>query len=136
MECNSIELKRLVEDQRLTDLENQIAGKIGFTIYKDTYDRLLELLKKDLDNSGIVLNKIERLISEQPEIIERFSADFLKNENIKSISIGFSIMYSVYIIYLIEKTEEDLYTYIVKQKIPQAKKVVKQLMSIKKAMSL
>jgi len=128
------ELIGLVNGPGFENIENSIAEKKNFTIYKGNFDKQIESLKKEINNSGLKLEKIEQFISTQPLKIEEFLTLFLKDP--KMLGIGFSIKYAIYLIYLIEKTEDDLNTFIGLQRIPQAKKVVKQLMNIKKQMKI
>jgi hypothetical protein len=136
MELELTELIDLVNKPAIENIENSIAKKMNFTIYKDNFDKIIHSLKKEIGNSGLKLEKIAEFIATQPQKIEEFSILFLKNENPEMLSIGFSLNYAIYIIYLIEKSEEDLYDFIVLRRIPQAKKVVKQLMDIKKKMNI
>src|SRR5690242_1027230 len=121
MGSNLEQLKRATESSGITAVENAIAAKMGFSIYKGNFDKLLSSLNEDVENSNMELDKLERYVAEHPEKVEEFTHLFLEKDNIKSISFGFSLKYAVYMIYLIEKTEAELYSYIVKQRIPQAK---------------
>ena len=136
MECNLEELKKLTESPGIITLENAIAAKMGFSIYKGNYDKLLQLLKNEVEESGLELNKLERFISDHPGRMEEFTQLFLEKEDIKDMGFGFSLSYSIYLVYLIEKTQEELKTYLVRRRFPQAQMVVKQLFSIKKKMCL
>ncbi|MEO5563572.1 MAG: hypothetical protein ABIR18_09055 [Chitinophagaceae bacterium] len=131
---NSVE--SLLQDNALLKIESIVADYMKCSIYKDELELLISFQKNEIEQSDLSIAQIFSFIGNNSEKIVKFSVLFLKNETASVLAIGFSITYTIYMIYLIEKNKKELISYLVKRRIPNARKVADQLLQIKLEMSL
>ncbi|MFP4544916.1 MAG: hypothetical protein ACLFQU_11840 [Candidatus Kapaibacterium sp.] len=132
MEISIRKIKRILVNSQTVEIENTIANEVGCDIYKDDVSILLELIVKEIKCSGLSIKKIENYIYENKEIIISFGIKLIGNRSPEFLSTGIAITYSIYLIYLEEKSEKQLLEYIRKRRIPNAESFLKQLLSIKR----
>lgn len=133
---NISELEGLLSSSCLHQIENSIANKKNCDIYKDDLSLLTEFKKKEVDASMLSLNEIEKFLENNKEKVINFGLKFLENINPQSLGIGIAISYSIYLIYLKEKSEKELLEYLKRRRIPNPQKLLEQLWNIKKEMSI
>ncbi len=130
------DIENLLKTPTLQQTENTITNNLGCNLYKDDLSLLAGFLKGEIESSGLSLAAIEKFITDTPEEVITFSQIFWDTSKPQSLSAGIAITYGIYIIYLKEKTRDDLLQYIKKRRIPKAKKFQEQLLAIKEKMNL
>lgn len=133
---NVNDLETLLGHSALQQIESVIADKMNCDLYKDNVSLLTGFIKEEVDASMLSLHDIENFIENHSEEIIGFGQMFLGKSKPQSLSTGIAITYSVYMIYLKEKDEKELLEYLKKRRIPKPKKLLEQLLSIKKEMNL
>lgn len=133
---NVNDLETLLGHSALEQIESVIADKMNCDLYKDNVSLLTGFIKEEVDASMLSLHDIENFIENHSEEIIGFGQMFLGKSKPQSLSTGIAITYSVYMIYLKEKDEKELLEYLKKRRIPKPKKLLDQLLSIKKDMNL
>ena len=130
------ELERLLNSTSLQQIENSIVDKIGCDLYGDDLSILVGFLKEEVDSSMLSIKEIEIFLENNLRLVSNFAIKFLEKFNPQSLSKGIAITYSIYLIYLIEKDQIALIEYLKRRRIPKWQKLLEQLLSIKKEMSL
>ena len=135
MSVASLPLEHLLHSPFWQDLEAQIADQVRSTLYRENLPLLLQWLEGEITTSGLPFNEIRTFIEAHPAEVIRFSVAVLRQSPPGQPSIGISVTYAIYLIYLKTKSEEELLSYIVKRRIPEPKKVLKKLQNINKMIS-
>ena len=130
MQIELDEIKNLLNSNSLNRAETRISEKIGASIYKDELPILMQLIKKEIDSSEISIDIISKFINENEDKIVEFGLLLLKKGSTQMLSIGISITYSIYLIYLKRKEDAFLEGYLVRRGIPDSVKFMKQLKNI------
>ena len=125
-------IEALLNNKILSKIEIEIAEIKKCEIYKDNLPLLVKLIKDEIDSSKLSIDKIKNFIESNSKAIINFGQLLLDKSNPKSLSIGISISYSIYMIYLKEKEEEELLEYLKRRKIPGAQKFLEELKLIEK----
>ena len=133
---NVNDLETLLGHSTLQQIESVIADKMDCELYKDNVSLLTGFIKEEVEASLLSLHDIEIFIENHSEKIIDFGQMFLGTSKPQSLSTGIAITYSVYMIYLQGKDEKELLEYLKKRRIPKPKKLLEQLLSIKKEMNL
>jgi hypothetical protein len=133
---NTHDVKALLESPSLQQIEVAIAAKMDCSIYKDNMDILIGFIQAEIDSSMLSIDDIKDYIVNHSDEIVEFGQLLLGKAKPERLSIGIAISYSVYMIYLKEKGEQELLEYIRRRRIPKAQKVLEQLQAIQKEMNL
>jgi hypothetical protein len=124
------EISNLLNSDSLNRIETRISEKLGISIYKDDLPILTELIKKEIDSSGFSIDHISKFINDDEDAIVNFGFLLLKDKSTQMLSIGVSITYAIYLIFLQNKDDSSFEEYLVRRGIPDSKKVLKQIKSI------
>lgn len=133
---NVNELEELLRSSSLQQIESTIADEMSCDLYKDNISLLTGFIKEEVDTSMLSIKDIESFIDNHPEEVIDFGLKFLEKSKPQSLSTGIAITYSIYLIYLKDKDEKKLLEYLKKRRIPKPQKLLEQLLSIKKGMSI
>lgn len=128
-------VRHLLASDSLKRVETQISEKIGCSIYKDNLPILVQLIEKEIDCSLISIDVISNFIDNNEKVIVDFGLLLLEKESIQMLSLGFSITYAIYLILLQRKDDVSLEDYLVRRRIPDSIKFLKQLNAIKHKMN-
>lgn len=128
------DIERIINSENLTEIENAIAKEQNCKVYKDNIQLLIGFIKKEVEICDFSLTQIENYLKNNSNQIINFSRIFLEKSNVSTLSIGISISYSIYLLYLKNKTEDNLLSFIKNRRIPQAKKLVKELLLVKSSL--
>jgi hypothetical protein len=123
-------LKDILNSDLLVNLEMSIVKDLGTNLYCSDLQDLFSLLDRDLKLSGLGIDEIEIFIKKEPELLQAFSKAMWSNRKPENLAKGFSITYSIYLIYLMHKTVDELTEYIRSLRIPKEEKFVKKLNSL------
>lgn len=93
-------------------------------------------LKEEIDASMLSLADIEYFMNNHSKEVIDLGLEFLGKSKIQNLSTGIAISYSIYLIYLNDKEEKELLKYLKKRRIPKPKKLLEQLLTIKKEMGI
>lgn len=132
-EINKIET--LFHDASLNDIEKVIAETTNCNLYRENLSLLAKFTVDEIDASGLAISQIEDLIKHQPKKIIEFGQSYLKKFNPKTLSTGIAISYSIFIIYLEDKSEKELLEYLQRRRIPSPKNILEKLLAVKKEMN-
>ncbi|MFM2386461.1 MAG: hypothetical protein RL660_1218 [Bacteroidota bacterium] len=120
----------LMDNPILQKLESEIATAIGAKISFEIRLRIAELEQKQVALSKIPIEQIvEYTTNFQNEILD-FSKRFLGNKPNSVLSGGFSIRFSIYLLYLRKADSTGLQTYLKRLQMPGVTKFVKELQAI------
>lgn len=133
---NVSELEELLSSSSLQQIESTIADEIGCDLYKDNISLLTGFIKEEVDASMLSVKDIGNFIDNHSGEVIDFGLKFLGKSKPQSLSTGIAITYSIYLIYLKDKDEKKLLEYLKKRRIPKPQKLLEQLLSIKKEMSI
>ena len=130
MRVDSNKINLLLNDLNLIDIEDAIAKNKNCIIYREDLPLLCNLLKGEIETSQLSLEHIEKFIRNNAVAIIDFALSLLNKEHPKSLSAGIAISYSIYMIYIKEKTNIELLNYLKARRIPNAEKLFEQLQKI------
>jgi hypothetical protein len=124
------EINNLLNSDSVIKIEAQISEKLGVSIYKDDLPILMQLMKKEIDSSGISIGVISKFVNDHQDVIIEFGSLLLKGKSTQMLSIGVSITYTIYLILLQSKDDSSLKEYLVRRGIPDWKNFLKQIKNI------
>ena len=124
------EIRNVLNQESLNRVETQISEKLGASIYKEDLPVLVQLMKKEIDLSGISIDVISEFIDDNESIIVEFALLLLKKRPAQILSIGVSITYSIYLILLQRENDVLLEEYLDRRRIPGSIMFLKQLKDI------
>jgi len=133
---NVDDVETLFNSGTLTQIETTICGVLGCSLYKDNRPLLVGFAKKEIEASQLNIADIKKFIEDSPNVIIEFGKQILGNSKPESLTIGIAISYSIYLIYLQHKSENELLEYLKRRRIPQPQKFLDQLLVIKREMNL
>jgi hypothetical protein len=111
-------------------LDEEIVQQLNSTMYNEDADILISLKRKEVEASELSIVDIARYIRENEEKIKKFAAKLFSNRKPYSLSIGISVTYAIYLIYLFERPD-NLLDYLRRRRIPEPAKFLAQLQKIK-----
>jgi hypothetical protein len=121
------DVEQVLSKMDVIEIENEIAKNANCKVIRENASVLMSLTLKNIETSGLELKDIENLLINHRDEVIRFADLFLQEEKLNALGLGISFTYAIYLIYLRNKSEEDLLNYLRRRKIPQAKKVCEQL---------
>ena len=127
-----LSLKDFVCSKEIKKIEKKIADYFTIDIYKENFTILLNLLKKEIEQSNLQIDIIMNYFKNNIDLIYSFGINFLgqQKQKINTLSIGFSISYAIYLYYLEKYNESELIAYLNRRKIPKANNFAKELIRI------
>ena len=130
------EVETLLKSDSLNRVESLISKKVGASIYKDDLPILIGIIKKEIDCSEISVGEISRFIVGNEKIIIDFGCLLLERRAVQMLSIGISITYAIYLIFLQKKNDTLLKEYLKKRRMPDAILFFNQLKDIEQQLSI
>lgn len=130
MTFNMKDIEKFLNSSSSQEIEQSIAEKLNCKIYSENLPFFMNLIKDEIDASGIDLSEIESFIEVNKHQIIEFGVKYLRKYKPKFLAIGISITYSIYLIYLQNKSEEELLFYLDRRRLPKPKQVLKELQNI------
>ncbi len=97
---------------------------------------LLGFMKTEIDASQLNIDDIELFIRPNDKQIVDFAQLLLEKDKPQFLSVGISITYAIYMIYLKDKSSTELLEYLKRRRIPKPQKLLAELVSIGKRISL
>jgi hypothetical protein len=136
MKISKDKIESLLNSESVIEIENSIAAAKGCAIYKENMILLISFIQEEIDKSELTFEQLSSFINNNKESIIKFANIFLEKESPSSLSCGIAITYSIYMIYLKEKGDKLLQSYIEKRNIPNAKKLLERLKKVQDVMNL
>ena len=124
------QIEEVLKNRSLTDVEDRIAEKAGCFIYRDDLPTFIGLIKKEVEFSDLPISVVSEFINNNQDAIVQFGGLLLEDKSPQMLSIGISISYAIYMIYLKEKNDKLLGAYIIKRRIPDPAKFLAELINI------
>lgn len=133
---NEGELKTLLANTYLQRIENEITRKMDCALYNDNLPVLIRIMKGEVDESVLPLSDIENFIIHHSQLIIDFGVLFLGKYRPESMVQGFTILYSIYLIYLKRNDEAGLLEFLKRRRIPKPQKFMVELLHIKQELNV
>ncbi len=127
---NISNLNDLLSSAHLLQVETAIASNMNCELYDDDKSILIDFMNKEIEQSGLSVETISYFIMNNSKEIIYFAEHFLSKYKPEVLSIGISITYGIYMIYLREKSENELLSYLKKRRIPKPSIFLKELLSL------
>ena len=145
------EVELLLKSEDLSFIETSVAKECNTYVNKEHLDFTVNILRREITNSGLDINYIKELLSSKKMPIIKFGIDFIKKQvnephveeypegeevsevekskvlESQGLGIGFGIKIAIYFNFLEKDIQDELLNYLKAEKIPFASNFAKTL---------
>lgn len=132
------EVEALLMHDQVKELERAVVQTIGCELHTDDVERITEIVLSEIETSVFTLQDIKDFILAEPTIIIAFAKQLFSDYTPELISFGFSVKFTIYLLYLRNKAAEDLQAYLKAQRIPRRERnaLFTRMQEIKNTLSI
>jgi hypothetical protein len=129
---NIKKVKMKLTEKIFCDMEDRIAKNNAAIVLRgpDDFDFLAKFTKKEIDESIYSLEFLSTFLSQNEQLLDKFTKAFWKGDKNKEVGTGFTFLYAIYLCYINGNNDTEFLEFLKKRSIPKVENFQKLLKQI------
>lgn len=130
------EVADLMESKLCMQVDKKLLNAVEASLYQEDAPILARILTKEINSSVFSLSQIESYIRNNEEKIVNFGIELTRGIKNLVFPPGISITYTIYLLYLESKDDNEFLSYLKQKNIQNQKTFLKELKDVYRSLNL